>query len=202
MIWFTGDTHFGHTNIMRYSGRPFDTSEEMDERLIELWNDRIALDDDVYHVGDFAFGHPRYVASVVRRLNGNKHLVLGNHDKTIRKQKDLERMFVWCKECHEMYVPDEDVKGKFGNEKGRQKIVLMHYAMRVWNKSHYGSFQLHGHSHGTLSQDPKLLQMDVGVDAVGDRGFEPYAPVSYEMVKRYMAKLSWEPIDHHGERSE
>jgi calcineurin-like phosphoesterase family protein len=58
MIWLTADTHFGHTNILKYCGRPFSSIEEMDETLINNWNNKVNQDDTVYHLGDFSFKDP------------------------------------------------------------------------------------------------------------------------------------------------
>ena len=79
-IWFTSDTHFGHKNILIYEkeARPFASTEEMNERIIENWNSVVGRKDTVYHLGDFAFG--RHNIAIAARLNGDKRLVLGNHD--------------------------------------------------------------------------------------------------------------------------
>lgn len=78
--FFIGDTHFHHANIIVYeaAARPFDTIEAHDEALIERWNAVVRPNDIVYHLGDFAFGAKGYL--VATRLNGDKRLVLGNHD--------------------------------------------------------------------------------------------------------------------------
>lgn len=53
-IFFTSDTHFGHNNIIKLSNRPFSSVEEMNEGLIERWNDVVGAEDIVYHLGDFS----------------------------------------------------------------------------------------------------------------------------------------------------
>jgi len=83
-IWFTGDTHFGHENIIHYTNRPYANAKEMDAAFIENWNSVVEPLDNVYHLGDLSFG-PRckdiiYIQRIVRKLNGVKHLILGNHD--------------------------------------------------------------------------------------------------------------------------
>lgn len=196
-IMFTSDTHFGHANIIKYSKRPFlfDPSrghedsrnrdvDGMDEALIKNWNYVVTPDDTIYHIGDFAFYRDqRQTRNVLRRLNGNKILILGNHDKKL--EPETLRMFSRVHSYYELTVPDKDV--------GKQKIVLLHYAMRVWDKSHHGSWHLYGHSHGTLPDDPNSLSFDVGSDCHG------YTPISYEQVKKIMLKKHFRPIDHHDE---
>jgi calcineurin-like phosphoesterase family protein len=74
----------------------------------------------------------------------------------------------------------------------KHKIVLCHYAFEVWNKRHFGSWCLHGHSHGTLPSPDHMARYDVGVDN------NDYFPVSYEQVKFIMTRKVFKPIDHHG----
>lgn len=194
---FTSDTHWGHSNIIKYSKRPFlfDPSrgpedprnrnvDLMDETLIKNWNYVVAPDDMIYHLGDFAFyKDQRKTRNVLRRLNGNKVLILGNHDEYL--EPETLRMFSSVHKMLEIKVPDPDV--------GKQKIVLLHYSMNVWNKSHHGSWHLFGHSHGTLQDNPNSLSFDVGTDCHG------YTPISYEQVKKIMSKKTFKPIDHHGD---
>lgn len=54
-VWFTADTHFGHRNILKHCDRPFGSVKEMDEALIAMWNAVVGLNDDVWHLGDFAY---------------------------------------------------------------------------------------------------------------------------------------------------
>lgn len=52
MIYFTADTHFGHCNVIRFCDRPFASAEEMDEAMIQNWNERVTGNDTVYILGD------------------------------------------------------------------------------------------------------------------------------------------------------
>lgn len=72
------DTHFGHENIIGYCHRPFANADEMDEKMVTLWNEMVKPTDRVYHLGDVAMH--KSSLQVVSRLNGHKLLVLGNHD--------------------------------------------------------------------------------------------------------------------------
>jgi calcineurin-like phosphoesterase family protein len=83
-IWFTSDTHYGHKNIIKYCGRPFADTDEMDEAMIARWNEVVSPKDYVFHLGDFAMGpnQNERVPALRKRLNGGITLILGNHDKT------------------------------------------------------------------------------------------------------------------------
>ncbi len=79
-VFVISDTHFGHKNIIDYCNRPFKSTEEMDEALIKNWNETVSNDDVVIHLGDFGLGKKEYIASIAKRLNGKKILIMGNHD--------------------------------------------------------------------------------------------------------------------------
>lgn len=85
-IWVTSDTHFGHKNILVYeaAARPFANRDEMNEAMIERWNEKVGPNDVVFHLGDFAFSTPNRIRGITERLNGRKILLLGNHDR-VRK---------------------------------------------------------------------------------------------------------------------
>lgn len=84
--WIISDTHFNHKNIIAYCNRPFETVEQMEKELIKRWNNVVAKDDIVYHLGDFAFGSKETVQHIVEQLNGRIRLIMGNHDH--KKWKD------------------------------------------------------------------------------------------------------------------
>lgn len=177
--FFTSDTHFGHIKIVEYCKRPFRDWVEMDEVMIERWNARVRPSDHVYHLGDFSLCTDyELIKAYVRKLNGNKHLILGNHDA--KREKGLVG-FAEVKPYKEIKVND-------------QHIVLFHYAMKTWNRAHYGSWQLHGHSHGTLPRDFTMRQLDVGVDVWN------FTPISFDEIQEEMKKHTFVPVDHHRPR--
>ena len=176
MIWFTADTHFGHKNILEYSARPFSTIEEMNEALIKNWNSKVANDDDVFHLGDVGLCSPSKLKEILNQLNGKIYLIRGNHEKSAEACKER---FEWIKDYYELSIDDQE------GYQGKQLVVLMHYAMRVWPASHFGTYHLYGHSHGELPDDTSSLSLDVGVDC------HNYAPVSYEDVNRIMKTKKW-----------
>ena len=91
MIYFTPDLHFGHSNIMKCHPcfRIFSSVKEMDKALIRLWNSRVNPCDTVYNIGDLSFHKDMQTnISIFSKLSGKHVLVLGNHDKAIKKHKD------------------------------------------------------------------------------------------------------------------
>jgi len=181
--FFTSDQHFGHKNICRFADRPFKSVEEMNEALIEEHNAVVKPSDVVWFLGDFAFMPPDATKRILRRLNGQKNLVLGNHDKNLDRRG---RDFIGSGMLNAIYHYRE-----INVEK--QSIILFHYGMRVWNKHHHGSWLLYGHSHGSLP--PHGKSVDVGVDS--KEITDEYRPVSFEEVKRFMSKRDNVVEDHH-----
>lgn len=184
-LWFTSDTHFGHKGVLKYQDARshFSSVEEMDEYLISEWNKVITPQDHVFHLGDFALCSTDRVKELARLLNGNMHLVVGNHDA---KAASVKKRFSSFRQIAEIAIDDPE---------GRQEIVCCHYCLRTWNKSHYGAWHLHGHSHGSLPR-PAGPVLDVGVDCHNLR------PISYWKVKELMRGRAFEPVDHHREEPE
>lgn len=173
--YFTADTHFGHARIIEYCKRPYKDMNHMNEELIARWNSKVKHDDTVYHLGDFGFGPT--MPFIRRRLNGKIRLILGNHDKITLENANL---FESIKSLELIGI---------GNG---QRVVLCHYAMRVWQMQGHGSWQLYGHSHGNLADDPAIRSLDVGVDCWD------YYPVSIPQIEAKMALKTSKTPDHHG----
>lgn len=176
-VFFTADTHFYHSNLLNTRRKgPLKDVEEMNTRIIDNWNESIKRGDIIYHLGDFAYFRrgddtaDKKLNYLFRMLNGRIHLVPGNHDHMV-----LKPGFTCDIEC-----PLKTIKYD-GNI-----IVLCHYAMRSWDRSHHSSWHLHGHSHGYLP--PWGRSFDVGVDT------NNYSPYSYEEVKIKMKELEPEKI--------
>ncbi|WP_199925325.1 metallophosphoesterase family protein [Neorhizobium sp. SOG26] len=147
MIYFTSDTHFGDPRVLRIDRRPFQNMALHDDALIRNWNAAVADDDEVWHLGDFMLTRSGDASEMLKKLNGRKHLIIGNNDgeatisatgwETVQHYREL--------------VLDG------------QLLILCHYPFRTWNKMGKKSINLHGHSHGRLKTMPR--QFDVGVDA-------------------------------------
>ena len=80
-VFIVADTHFNHKKILEYENRPYGSVEEMEKSLIRNWNSVVGKEDTVYHLGDFGFCNIDSTSSILSRLNGNKNLIMGNHDR-------------------------------------------------------------------------------------------------------------------------
>jgi len=154
--FFTSDTHYGHNNILKYvPERAFDNTEDMDEALIDAHNVVVAPKDTVYHLGDFAFASKKRIKEILTRLNGYIYLLRGNHDRAFKGP--------FAAELLESGLLVNIIHANYEVRIGNARVVLDHYAHRVWNNSHHGAIHLYGHSHGSLPGLGKSV--DVGVDS-------------------------------------
>lgn len=156
--WFTADSHIGHNSIIRLCNRPFSSVEEMNETMIERWNSVVKPQDEIFHLGDFAFRQPKgSLEAIFSRLNGTKHLIIGNHDYSETKA------LPWATQSyyHEFKL-------------NHILYVLMHYPIESWNGKNRNSVHLHGHTHGGIP--PNRQRLDVGADCWD------YSPVALEQI--------------------
>lgn len=133
MIYYIADMHFGHTNVIRFDNRPFADTEQMDEALIQNWNERVTADDTVYVLGDAFWRNEENSIRIMQQLNGHKHLIQGNHDRvkgTLRPYWDSIEQYAEI------------------NDKNRL-VILSHYPIPFYKNQHYGAVMLYGHVHNT-----------------------------------------------------
>lgn len=157
--------------------------------------------DTIYHNGDWSFGGFQQIEEFWQRLNcKNIHIILGNHDHHIENNRNnVQRLFKSVQHYKEIRIHGVD-------------IILCHYAMRVWNKSHKGSWMLYGHSHGTLDEmTPHIANptwigdqyyiknwrtMDVGVDT------NVFLPYSFdEIYTKLVNRDILLGVDHHSTKT-
>jgi calcineurin-like phosphoesterase family protein len=173
MIFFTADTHFCHSSIIRHCGRPFATVDEMNRALIDNWNSLVTDRDEIYVLGDFMYkGKGRDANGILSKLKGRKYLIEGNHEKYLSDPEFKKEAFEWVQNYH--LLKYEGVK-----------IVLFHYPLMSWDGSHHGSVHLYGHVHNSGIQYPEYGEnlrllgpraFNVGVD-VND-----FYPVSVKAI--------------------
>lgn len=184
--YFSSDFHLCHANVIRYDKRPFNNVDEMNEVILEEYNKTVKPGDNFYFLGDFCFD-TRRTEEFLKQMNGNLFFIRGNHDKhdTI---KLYQKYGIYLGEQKMIKIKDAE------SPRGNQEIVLNHYRMDVWDKSHHGAWHLFGHSHGSLPDRLDSRCFDVGC-MIWD-----YIPLSYEEVKEEMKKKTFTPIDHHKAR--
>ena len=138
-VFLTSDTHFGHAGVCRFTRRdgvtklrPWDSADEMDEAMVERWNDRVRPNDKVYHLGDVVMS--RRSLSIMDRLNGDKVLIRGNHD--IFKDEDYRKYFRELRAYHVM-----------------AGMILSHIPIHSESLGRFG-VNIHGHTHADRVMRP------------------------------------------------
>lgn len=137
MNYYISDTHFGHQNIIRFDNRPFNTTEEMENAIVENWNRVVAKNDTVYILGDFCWSRDESEwIRILDRLNGSKVLIKGNHDLRNMSAK-LKAKFADIKDYKEI------------TDNGKH-IIMSHYPILL-HKAAYNPdcYMLCGHIHIT-----------------------------------------------------
>ena len=173
-VWFTSDTHYGHSNICkgtskwdpsRNGTRDFKTLEEMNDCIVNTINKYVKEDHILFHLGDWSFGGLEMAFELSERINCVKtYLNYGNHDHNIERDRFIEI------NMHKHFIRDEftkvaDVFNLTIKDKNKEvNIFTSHYAHLVWDRSHHGNIHLFGHSHATINDAVKGKCMDVGID--------------------------------------
>lgn len=156
--FITSDLHLGHQNIMKFCpesrARFRNEVDYMNEAMVREWNDLIEPADLVYILGDVAFLPAQKAAEYMKRCNGTKILVEGNHDRKALNDPTFRKCF---KEVHK-YL-DINYNGT--------KVVMFHYPIAEWDQMHRGAVHFHGHLHGGTSGMEKFRCRDMGMDATG-----------------------------------
>lgn len=182
--WLASDLHFNHRNILSYCpdrrmGRSFPVVEnpedkdevaykakivdglvhDMNEVIVSNWNSKVAPKDTVWIIGDVAMGLIDKAPDLIRRLNGTKHLIRGNHDKTLSKRiRNGDEGFVGLFESVRDYFElSHKVDGK------KHMLCMSHFPMSHWNGMNQGTMMIHGHLHGNPSGLTGRIK-DVGID--------------------------------------
>ncbi len=191
--FLTSDQHYGHPKVLTLGrGRPFNSLAEMENYLVREHNKRVKPQDEVFHLGDFAYKTTKEEAKrILKRLNGIHYLCMGNHDFTAAEMLEIgfkdvfENRWIWLCDYRD----------------GRKwKVFLSHYPyfpslwyrFKCWkNGWHWDNRYLHkrivdcgqwllfGHTHQAKPMHGKKRCINIGVDA------NNFAPVSEkELIER------------------
>lgn len=204
MIWFTSDTHYHHVNICRGASvwpnkaetRNFDKLSQMNDAIVNAINRHVSHDDTLYHLGDWSFGGVQNVWKFRQRINCQTiHLILGNHDQHIKKNKSLivseeDRVYFDSLGLYEVDIHPQDlftsVQGYLELETDDQILVLSHYPMEEWlEMDRKGGVMLHGHCHHKIDNcetNTLYKRMDVGLD------WQEFRPYSFDEIIKTMSK--------------
>ncbi|MCC8045725.1 MAG: metallophosphoesterase [Clostridiales bacterium] len=135
MIYYISDMHLGHANAITFDNRPFADVEEMDRTLIDNWNARVQKDDDdVYIVGDFCYKSRYSPDWYLKRLNGHKHLIKGNHDFILLQSEAAMSQLESISQIEQI-------------SDGDKKIILCHFPIAEWYGYYRGYWHVYGHIH-------------------------------------------------------
>lgn len=148
--YYTSDQHWFHKAVVDFENRPFESMEEMNEGMIEIWNETVKPSDVVNHLGDMVFGSYDNWTHILDRLNGKIILHKGNHDGS-RHLKKLAKAG---------YFEEIQTVGSYKRLHGYQ-LWLTHYPMDIGHRPN--KFSISGHIHSTPSR--KLNQINIGVDS-------------------------------------
>jgi calcineurin-like phosphoesterase family protein len=211
-LYFTSDTHYNHKNICRGVTswtdaeditRDFKTLDQMNDRIVEGINSVVDQDDILVHLGDWSFGGFESIYKFRDRINcKNIHLVLGNHDHHIERDRDgIRHIFESVNQYLELEVTKEGSKKIDSHDRDfKVNFVLMHYPIMSWNKMNDGTIHLHGHVH--LPPNKRMgkgRMMDVGMDGNNLNAIS----IDEVIRKMYFQPIASSlPFDHHIKRVE
>jgi calcineurin-like phosphoesterase family protein len=148
-VWVTSDTHLNHRKMTeavpgQEPYRPFDTVDQMNEAIIENWNSCVKPGDSIMHAGDVLF-QPSISEPLLAKLQGKKHLCLGNHD-IITSRSYLQNYFF-------------DINLWFTNTKERFTVAHMPLAVSLLRGK--SIVQVHGHNHKGREANPRYMNVCV-----------------------------------------
>ena len=188
-VLFTSDLHFLHKNIVQFTKRSVDTTQENHtEWLIDLWNKQVKHGDFVYVLGDVCFGTKyEQFKEIFSALNGQISVIKGNHDRSkfLDNLKSDNLIQNWC--------DYKEIKIK------EASTCLFHYPISSWHKQGYGSLMLHGHCHGSFNPDKGKI-LDVGLDSAYNH-YGEHRFFTEDDIVEFMSKREININDHHQDQT-
>jgi calcineurin-like phosphoesterase family protein len=177
MNYFTSDLHFNHDNIIKYCNRPFKNAQEMNEKIIENWNNIVKPEDTVFHLGDFLMCGGDY-HEFEKRLNGKIIFIKGNHDKRLTKAVESitfkhDKYTIFMKHIlnfHEM-MGDSIPKD--------MDFILVGHVHDIWKSKLSSIVNIKGH---------KVFMINVGVDQWD------FKPITMDEIINYWKEIKKETV--------
>ena len=172
MIYFISDTHFHHSNIIKYCNRPFDNVDMMNYTLIGNWNSIVRDDDTIYHLGDFCLSSDDEIKNIFNMLNGKIILIRGNHDR--KSVKYYEKL------GFNVLTPVPIILEEF-------KLMLSHMPLSD-DKILDGYINLHGHIHNKAIIGDYLKTYDINKHINLSVDVTDYKPLSLDEINKIRSK--------------
>jgi len=197
--FWTADLHFGHDAVLRYTkrGELFSDINEHDRFIVRTLNQQVMPSDELYILGDISFHNRWQTGDLIEQLTvRRKHLVLGNHDEALEEFYRASGLFISVSTRLKFTYYD-------------RHVVMDHHPEVEWHRCQYGSWMLHGHTHGNFDyvthglQDYKIF--DVGfdnspnyrIDGLLHPDHHGYKAFPFKWLNEYMQDKKVMP--HHGQ---
>lgn len=192
-VWFTSDLHLRHKHILKHCPERIavmgleglegeEAMQKHDEYILKLWNMTVAKKDIVYILGDFTFAPREWAVKYLSKMNGEKHLIIGNHDQSSHNLAGYFKTINHIK--HQTFK-----KSVYPFLEEDLQVSMCHYPFVTWASKHHGCVALHGHCHGRLD-DFNAKSTDLRVDVGLDGQLAKYGLVSLEQVYQHFKEKS------------
>jgi len=191
-VLFISDFHLYHKNVIKFDSRPFVNEfgepdvDAMHQTILENWNAVVRPKDVVFYLGDVCFSKWEWGADFMRKLNGEIHFVMGNHDR----HKDIVN-YKRFKTINDLV--DLNIIGS-KDDSNIHHFILCHYPIYSWNRMQHVSIHLHGHCHMSLSE--KEFHQNRRIFDVGCNGWN-YTPISYTEIIKLCENIKHCDVSHH-----
>jgi calcineurin-like phosphoesterase family protein len=166
-VFLVSDTHFGHSGVCKFTRddgvtklRPWTDPDEMDEEMVKRWNETVKPTDKVYHLGDVVIN--RKALGIMRRLNGDKVLIRGNHD--IFRDTEYREHFRELRAYHVM-----------------NGMILSHIPIHTASLGRFG-VNIHGHLHSNRVKKARGIDVKTGATLYSDENDVRYHCVCVEQT--------------------
>lgn len=188
MRYYISDCHFFHKNLNeRMDNRGFPSVEAMNEYMIEKWNKKVRKNDEIVILGDLSVARTEETEKVIKRLNGKKTLIIGNHDKFLKDKAFNRSLF-------QRIVPYLELNDN------KRKVILSHYPVFCYNGQNRimedetpAVYMLYGHVHNTLDEELVRKFVEITKSHMREiRGKERNIPC--EMINCFCMKSDYEPL--------
>lgn len=176
---YISDLHLFHKNVTKagrdFDKRPYMDLEEMHSDILLKWNQAVTNADHVFILGDFVWkftaDNRDEVMKMLKEMNGNLHLIIGNHDKI--KDSNFKKRF---EEIVHYKRVDDVLDGE------NRTVIMSHYYMPLYEQHYRGAILLHGHSHNSSESD---MEREI-TELVKSKGFSPVEIYNIGCMYPYM----------------